>query len=115
MESLIAVGLGVAHPVAGAVRMGCVYLTKLDVDVEAVVEFCLWADGVEDDAHSEYIVDFLKGDMLGLHLAPDGIGRLDSLLYLVGEPQLVEGCADRGARSARSAVSSISRMRSTTA
>ena len=55
------------------------------IDLEAFPNLHLLADvtAVEDNAHGQDVIDFLEGDMLGLHLVPDAIGSLDTCLYLV--------------------------------
>ena len=45
---------------------------------------------VEDDTYGEEVVDFLEGDALELHLAPDGEASLDSGLHLIAQPHAVE-------------------------
>ena len=82
------------HPVAQAVRVWLVYLREGDVDVEAFIEFFRHRLGLEYDADGQDVVDFLEGDVLGLHLVPDRVGGLDACLDFIFQSHLVELCAN---------------------
>ena len=84
-----------ADPVASSVGMGGVNLTKLDVDVEAVVQLGVDVLRIENDADGKDIVYLLKGDVLRLHLVPDGVRRLDALFDFVVQAELVKFSTDR--------------------
>ena len=73
VQGLVAVGFGMADPVAQAVGVGLVYLGDGDIDVEAVVQLLFHIARFEDDAYGKQVIDFLERYMLGLHLVPDGI------------------------------------------
>ena len=83
------------EPVAQTVGVALVYLGDGHVDVKALVDLFLTRAWGEDDAYSQNVVDLLEGDVLVLHLVPDGIGRLDTLLYLVLDAHRLEGIFDR--------------------
>ena len=83
MECLIAVGLGVADPIAETVGMRFVDFAEIYVNVEAFVEFGLRGVGVEDDADGKDVKDFFKRDFLSLHLSPNGKWSLDALFDFV--------------------------------
>jgi len=70
--------------------MGCVDFAESDVYVEAFIEFGCLIFWCEDDTDGQYVVYFLEGDVLGLHLAPDGVWGLDALDDFVVESHLVE-------------------------
>ena len=94
VEGLVAVGLRVVHPVAQPVGVALVDLVQSHIDLEAVVDLVLAVLRREDDADGEDVVDLLEGDVLVLHLAPDGVGALDTLLDVVGHTHLVEHLPD---------------------
>ena len=50
----------------------------------------LWA---ENDSHGENVVDFLKGDMLVLHLVPNGIRAFHTFLEHILYAHVVESLA----------------------
>ena len=78
VKRLITVGFRVAYPVAQSVGVGLVYLGNGYIDVETVIQFFFQILGREDDADSQDVVDFFEGNMLGLHLVPDGVDGLDT-------------------------------------
>ena len=96
VERLVAVGLGMAQPVAETFGMGLVDVAGNGIDVKAIRDFVFFRLGVEDDAYGQDVIDFLKGHVLVLHLAPDAVGRLDAGLYLILDMLLVESLADGG-------------------
>ena len=71
--------------------MGLVDLRDGNVDLEALVDFFFSHIRGEDDAHGEDIVDLFEGDVLVLHLAPDGVGRLNAFLDLILDAHLLQG------------------------
>ena len=94
VERLVAVGLRMVEPVAQTVGMRLVYLAYGHIDVEALVDFILALLWGEDDEHGQDVVDFIEGDVLVLHLVPDRVRALDTLLELILQPHLVEGITD---------------------
>ena len=72
VQSLVAVSLGMVEPVAQTVGMTLVQLADGHVDVEAFVHLVDPYFGREDDANGQDIVYLVEGDMLVLHLVPDG-------------------------------------------
>ena len=96
MQGLVAVGLGVVDPVAQAVGVALVNLVERHINLETLVNLIFPLLGREDDAYGENVVNLLKGDVLVLHLAPDGVGAFDACLDVVLEAHLVERVADGG-------------------
>ena len=52
--------------------------------------------GLEDYAHGIQVEDLFERDVLGVHLVPDGVGRLDALLDREPEPGVGERVPDGG-------------------
>ena len=96
MECLIAVGLGDGYPVAQTVGVGTIEVGEGGVDAIAHLLLVDPLRGVEDDAHGVEVVDLLEGDLLGLHLAPDGVDAFDACLGFVFETHGVEALAYGG-------------------
>ena len=94
MESLVAVGLRVGEPVAQTLRVRLVHAADGNIDAEAVVNLIFFGFGVIDDAHGKDVVYLVEGDILLLHLVPDGVGSLDAGLDGVFDAHLVELLAD---------------------
>ena len=90
VQSHVAVGLGLCHPVAEAVGVAGVELAESNVDVEAVAGFAFRRAWLEDDADGQDVVDFVESEVLRLHFRPDGVGTFDPRLYLVAQSFLVE-------------------------
>ena len=82
------------EPVAQSVGVRLVYLADGDVNVETFPDFVLALFGREDDAHCKNVVYLLEGDMLVLHLVPDGIGAFHPFLQCVFDTHLVESLLD---------------------
>ena len=95
VQSLVAVGLLVVDPVAQAVGMRLVYGAHDVVYLEALGCLVHALLRLKDDAHGQDVVYLLESDVLGLHLVPDAVGRLDARLYLVAQSRRVESLADR--------------------
>ena len=93
MQSLISIGLGMGEPVAEALRVRFIDAACHRIYLEAFGYLVLHPLSREDDAYCQDIIDFLKGDMLVLHLGPDAVGRLDACLYLIMESCLVQAFA----------------------
>ena len=91
VQGLVAVGLGMAEPVAQPVGMAFVYLGDGDIDIEALVDFLLALVRREDDADSQDVVNLVEGDMLVLHLRPDGVRRLHAFLNIILDAHLLQG------------------------
>ncbi len=90
VEGLVAVGLGMGNPVAQTVGLGLVYAAKGYVNVEALAHFLFGRTRLEYYPYGEYVVYLLKGDVLVLHLLPDGVWRFDAREYVVFQPAFVE-------------------------
>ena len=91
MQGLISIGLRVIEPVADTVRMTLVNLRQRHVDVEALVDLLLAHLWNKDDAHGQNVVDLIEGDVLVLHLVPDGIRCLHPLAYLIVDAHFLQG------------------------
>ena len=98
MQGLVAVGFGMAHPVAQAVGVRLVYLVDGHIDVETFVDLFLALFGLEDDTHGEDVVYLVEVDMLVLHLVPDGVGAFHPCLDVVFQSHLVECLTYRGCK-----------------
>ena len=90
VKRLIAVGLWMVEPLAHTVGMTLVNLGECHIDVEAFVDFNFLAAGGEDDTYGKDIVDLVEGDVLRLHLVPNGIRCLDTLDDAILQVHLVE-------------------------
>ena len=90
MERLVAVGLRMVYPVAEPVGVGFVDLTECHVDIEALAYLFVAVLWREYYAHGKYVVYLIEGDVLVLHLAPDGIWTFHACLYLVVESHGIE-------------------------
>ena len=55
---------------------------------------------VKHNAGCIQVIDLVKGDVLGLHLLPDGIARLDTHREVIFQPHVVKAFAD-GSRETR--------------
>ena len=95
VEGPVAIGLGCGEPVAEAVWVCLVDACACGVDLEAVCHLSVLGMGVEDDAHSQQVVDFLEAHMLIPHLGPDTVGALDACIDVIGQSHAVEFLADR--------------------
>ena len=95
VKRLVAVRFGAAHPVAQTVGADTVDVGDGGVDVPTEVLLVDTLLRLEDDAHGEDVVDVFEGDTLGVHLVPDGEGRLDPGTHFVMQPHglqlLVDG------------------------
>ena len=82
VQGLVAVGLGMLHPVSQALRHVAVNARNDGENMVALVTLALSRLGVrvKDDADGIQVIDLLEADSLGLHLVPDRIGRLNPLL-----------------------------------
>ena len=92
------------QPVAQTVGMALVYLADGNIDIEAFVHLvgsALWS---HDDANCKNIVDFIKGNVLVLHLVPDGIRALDTCFDLVIHTQLIQFLTDRSSELCKEGV-----------
>ncbi len=98
VQSLISIGFRMTYPVADAIRMRLIYLRQTDIDVEAIVHLHFWRSRLEDDAYREDIIYFIKSNMLGLHLVPDGIDRLDTCHNTVFQSHLVKLLTNRSCK-----------------
>ena len=96
VERLVAVGLRVGEPVAEARGVGLVDFGECGIDAEALVLLLGAVGRGEDDADGEDVVDLLEGDVLVLHLQPDGIRTLHAGLDVVVHAQRIELFADGG-------------------
>ena len=94
MERLIAIGLGLGHPVAQAIGMAAVNLGQSGINLEAVAHLVISVLRLEDDAYSQDVEYLVEGDVLVLHLAPNGVRRLYPLAYLVLKAHVVQNLLD---------------------
>ena len=90
MQCLVAVSLWMTQPVTQAVGMRLVNLRDGNIDVEALVDLLLPFVGCEDDADGKDVIDLFEGDMLVLHLVPDGVRCLYTFLDLILDTHLSE-------------------------
>ena len=90
----VAVGLGGAYPVAGAVGVQAVEVGDLAVDVPAYAFLVGLVGALKDDARGIEVVDLAEGDVLGLHLLPYRVAVFDPGLELILEAHLVETLAN---------------------
>ncbi len=84
MEGLVAVGLGIRHPVPEALRILLVLLRHEAEHLPA--QFLLQLDvfrAVDDETDGKHVEDPFEGHLLLDHLAPDGVGGLGADLQLV--------------------------------
>ena len=95
VQSLIAVGFGMVHPVAQSVGVRLVYLAYCHVYLEAFVDFLRTHLRRIYNAHSQDVVYLLECDVLVLHLVPDGVGAFDACLEFVLYSHTVESLAYR--------------------
>ena len=79
VETLVAVRLRHAEPVAQTLGVGLVHVGDDGVHLPAL-HLLLLDGGVEDDADGEEVVDALEGALLLLHLLPDGVYGLRAAL-----------------------------------
>ena len=98
MECLVSVGLWVVEPVAQSVWVRLVYLRDSNIDVETFVDLLLTFLRCEDDAHCQYVVDFVEGHMFILHLIPDGIWCFDAFFDFILDTHLLECLFDRSCK-----------------
>ena len=94
VDGLVAIALGMADPVAEAVGMGGVEFRDVGIDLHTFGFFLGWVAWLEDDANGKNVVNVFKGDMLGLHLFPDGIRPFYACLNGVLDAVLVKYGAD---------------------
>ena len=90
VQCAIAIGLGGAHPVAYAVGMQAIQVGDFTVYVPAYALLVALVVTLKHDACGIQVIDFLKWDVLGLHLLPYRVARLHSSTELIGQSQVVE-------------------------
>ena len=94
VKCLIAIGFRMVDPIAKPVGMRLVDLADGDINPETFVHLVFARVGRENDAHGENVIDLVEGDVLVLHLAPDGVGRFHASLDFVADAHAVEFAAD---------------------
>ena len=94
MECLIAVGFRIGKPVAEAGGVRLIDFRQCGVDSEAFVFFLVAVCGDVDDSDGKDVKHLLEGDVLVLHLHPDGVGTLDSRLDGVVHAHGIQPFAD---------------------
>ena len=95
VESLVSVSLRMVQPVAQTIRMALVNLTDGYIYVETFIHLVGAHLRCHDDANSQDVVDFIEGNVLVLHLVPNGIRALDACLDLVIHTQLIQFLTNR--------------------
>ena len=95
VKCLITIRFRMVHPVAQAVGVWLVYLRQRYVDAETFAGFFFEFAWFEDDAYGQDVENFFERDMLGLHLVPDRIRRLDASQDAVLDTHLVQLGTDR--------------------
>ena len=81
------------HPVAQSVGVRLVYLAYCHVYLEALVDFLRTHLRRIYNAHRQDVVYLLEGDVLVLHLVPDGVGAFHACLQFVLYAHAVESLA----------------------
>lgn len=66
------------------------------VNAVALFYLVVAVGGCEYDAHGEYVEHFLEGDVLALHLLPDGVGTFYASREVVVDAELLELLVDGG-------------------
>ena len=94
VQSLIAVGFRVVHPVAQTVGMRLIYLVYSHIYLEAFVYLLRANLRRIDDSHGEDVIYLLKGDVLVLHLVPYRVWTLHACLDFVLEPHVIKDGSD---------------------
>ncbi len=94
VETLVAIGLRHADPVAQALRVGLVHVGDDGVGLPTL-HLLLLQRGVEDDADGKEVVDAIDTTLLLLHLLPNGVDRLGAALDMKFESGLGEVLAHR--------------------
>ena len=97
MQGLVAVALGVIHPVANPVRLVAVYAGDYGEDMVTLIPFPVPVGGIhiKDYAHGIEVIYLVKSHVLGGHLVPYGIWCLNPLLDAVAHSRLGQGLVDR--------------------
>ena len=95
MESLVAIGFRMVHPITCTFWMRFVYLRQCHINIEAFIDFLLFLERLENNTDSQNIIYLLKGYFFVLYLPPDGIRTLDSGSNLILQPHLVKSSSDR--------------------
>ena len=78
MQCLVTISFGLVHPIAEAVRMTTIELRESNIDIEALIGLFFGVVRFEDDAYGKDIKYLIESKVLGLHLTPYRIGRLDT-------------------------------------
>ena len=81
VQGLIAIGFGIAQPIAQALRSGRVLIRDHRIHFPALCFFQL-GGYVENDSDGEQIIHFLELHPLLLHLVPDGVNAFGSTVHL---------------------------------
>ena len=98
VQGFIAVAFGRGYPVAVAVLPLAVKAPEDGVNVEGQCTFLVEGNvsGFIDDADCVQVVNLFEGYLLGAHLEPDGVGRLDALPDFEFEVGPFQGSLDGG-------------------
>ena len=85
VQALVAVGLGIGHPVPEALGIGLIFFRHEGIHAPAKVflQLVIFPVAVYDKANGEHVKDTLEGHFLLHHFLPDGIGRLGAHLQFV--------------------------------
>src|SRR3712207_3700164 len=88
-------------PVAKAVGMALVNLAYGHINVETFVDFVLPCLGRKYDSDGQYVINFIKSNVLILHLIPNGIRTFHPCLDVIFYPHSVQRVAYRDRKSTR--------------
>ena len=94
VERLIAVGLRIGKPVTEARRMRLIDFGERTIDAIALIHLVLTIVGHEDNADGQKVIHLAEGDVLVLHLHPDGIRTFDAGFQRIFDAHFVELLAD---------------------
>ena len=94
VERLIAVGLRIGKPVAEARRMRLIDFGERTIDAVTLIHLVLTVVGHEDNADGQKVIHLAEGDVLVLHLHPDGIRTLDAGFQRIFDTHFVELLTD---------------------
>ena len=89
MQTLVAVGLRHAEPVAQTLRVRLIHIRHDAIHLPAFHLLTL-RGRVKNDTDSEEVINALEGTLLLFHLLPDGMNALRASLYMELQPSLLQ-------------------------